>query len=175
MSIISELKNRRAIRDYREQDVEDEKIKTLLEAATWAPNDRMREPWNFYVIKGEAKKRYEALAKEYLEERFPTKPHLPSMKTVMTMIITVRKLWNQTMLSITGEPDCWSVHSHGAGCPSSANATPPVASVRPATANPSKCRPTRPIDILMPFALPLRSHPKCTPLISGKCLFDPPV
>ena len=76
MSIISELKNRRAIRDYREQVVEDEKIITLLEAATWAPNDRMREPWSFYVIKGKAKKRYEALAKEYLEERFPTKPHL---------------------------------------------------------------------------------------------------
>ena len=46
MSIISELKKRRAIRDYREQDVEDEKIITLLEAATWAPNDRMREPWS---------------------------------------------------------------------------------------------------------------------------------
>ncbi|MFD2212525.1 nitroreductase family protein [Metabacillus endolithicus] len=76
MSIISELKTRRAIRDYRDQDVEDEKINVLLEAATWAPNDRMREPWSFYVIKGEAKDRYEALAKEYLEERFPTKPHL---------------------------------------------------------------------------------------------------
>ena len=76
MSIISELKKRRAIRDYPEQDVEDEKIITLLEAATWAPNDRMREPWSFYVIKGEAKKSYEALAKEYLDERFPTKPHL---------------------------------------------------------------------------------------------------
>jgi len=76
MSIISELKIFCGIRDYREQDVEDEKIITLLEAATWAPNDRMREPWSFYVIKGKAKKRYEALAKEYLEERFPTKPHL---------------------------------------------------------------------------------------------------
>jgi nitroreductase len=56
MSILAELKNRRAIRDYMPHDVEDEKIETLLEAATWAPNDRMREPWGFYVIKGEAKK-----------------------------------------------------------------------------------------------------------------------
>lgn len=76
MSIISELGSRRAIRDYLDQDVEDEKIKVLLEIATWAPNDRMREPWGFYVIKGEAKKRYEILAKEYLQERFPTKPNL---------------------------------------------------------------------------------------------------
>lgn len=76
MSIISALKNRRAIRDYAARDVEDQKIKTLLDAATWAPNDRMREPWGFYVIKGEAKKRYEELAATYLTERFPTKPHL---------------------------------------------------------------------------------------------------
>ncbi|MGP7817179.1 nitroreductase family protein [Niallia sp. 01092] len=76
MSIITELKKRRAIRDYTACEVEDEKIKVLLEAATWAPNDRMREPWSFYVIKGEAKKRYEEIATVYLQERFPTKPNL---------------------------------------------------------------------------------------------------
>ncbi len=86
MSIIAEIKNRRAIRDYSQRDVEDEKIKLLLEAATWAPNDRMREPWCFYVIKGEAKKRYETLATQYLQERFPTKPHLvdSSLKVLKT-------------------------------------------------------------------------------------------
>lgn len=84
MSIIAELKSRRAIRDYEVRHVEDEKIKLLLEAATWAPNDRMREPWSFYVIKGEAKKRYEELAASYLNERFPTKPKLieSSMKVL---------------------------------------------------------------------------------------------
>ncbi|OMP68175.1 nitroreductase family protein [Domibacillus epiphyticus] len=76
MSILSELKNRRAIRDYTDRDVEDEKIKVLLEAATWAPNDRKREPWSFYVIKGNAKAHYEKIAMEYLQERFPTKPNL---------------------------------------------------------------------------------------------------
>src|SRR6476469_3326163 len=86
MSIIAEIKKRRAIREYVQRDVEDEKIKILLEAATWAPNDRMREPWGFYVIKGEAKKRYEILATEYLQERFPTKPHLvdSSLKVLKT-------------------------------------------------------------------------------------------
>jgi nitroreductase len=86
MSILAELKDRRAIRDYMPRDVEDEKIKTLLEAATWAPNDKMREPWGFYVIKGEAKKNYEELATTYLQERFPTKPHLveSSLKVLLS-------------------------------------------------------------------------------------------
>ncbi|MGG3801296.1 nitroreductase family protein [Metabacillus fastidiosus] len=80
------LKKRRAIRDYIDKDVEDEKLAILLETATLAPNDRLREPWSFYVIKGEAKKRYEQLAEEYLNERFPTKPHLveSSLKVVKT-------------------------------------------------------------------------------------------
>ena len=68
------------------------KLYTLLEAATWAPNDRIREPWSFYVIKGEAKKRYEALAKEYLEERFPTKPHLVN-SSIKVLTNTPVLLW----------------------------------------------------------------------------------
>ncbi|KFM97282.1 nitroreductase family protein [Priestia megaterium] len=84
MTIISQLKERRAVRDHEAREVEQEKIEQLLEAATWAPNDRMREPWSFYVIQGEAKKKYEELAEAYLKERFPTKPHLveSSLKAV---------------------------------------------------------------------------------------------
>lgn len=44
MTIISQLKERRAVRDHEPREVEQEKIEQLLEAATWAPNDRMREP-----------------------------------------------------------------------------------------------------------------------------------
>lgn len=76
MTIIDALKRRRAIRSYLPKEIEKDKIETLLEAATWAPNDRLREPWHFYVIQGEAKQRYEALSRTYLEERFPTKPNL---------------------------------------------------------------------------------------------------
>lgn len=76
MSIMKLLERRRAVRNVRPVEVEDEKIHALLTAATLAPNDRLREPWHFYVIRGEAKQRYEALALAYLEERFPTKPNL---------------------------------------------------------------------------------------------------
>jgi nitroreductase len=76
MSVVDALQNRRAIRNYKTQEVEQEKIEQLLHAATLAPNDRMREPWSFYVIQGEAKMKYEQLASDFLEERFPTKPNL---------------------------------------------------------------------------------------------------
>ena len=77
-----------------------------------------------------------------------------STNKVMIVISTNRKLWNQVMFSITGEPAPCSLYSHGAGCPNSANAVPPATSAMPATANPSKCRPIWPFDIFMPLALP---------------------
>ncbi len=82
-------------------------------------------------------------------------------------------MWNQTILSITGDPEAWRCHSHGSGCPSSANAAPPVAGVIPAdtkamVANPSKCRPTRLFDIPMPLALPFTKSPRVHSPISGK-------
>lgn len=75
-TILDALKRRRATRSVKPDEVETHKIEALLAAATLAPNDRLREPWHFYVIRGEAKQRYETLAREYLEERFPTKPNL---------------------------------------------------------------------------------------------------
>ncbi|MCM3760217.1 nitroreductase [Alkalihalobacillus oceani] len=85
------LKARKAIRNYANREVEREKIEQLLEAATWAPNDRLREPWSFYVIQGEAKKKYEQLAHSYLQERFPTKPSLieSSLKVVRTTPVII--------------------------------------------------------------------------------------
>ncbi|OPA77716.1 nitroreductase [Paenibacillus selenitireducens] len=76
MKALDLLKNRQAVRHYLPREVESEHIQYLLAAAITAPNDRLREPWHFYIIQGEAKARYETLARTYLEERFPTKPHL---------------------------------------------------------------------------------------------------
>ncbi|WP_445477622.1 nitroreductase family protein [Lysinibacillus irui] len=91
MTVIEALKKRRAIRNYTTQQVEKEKIEQILQAATYAPNDRMREPWHFYVIQDEAMKRYEAMASAYLQERFPTKPNLveSSLKVVQTTPVAI--------------------------------------------------------------------------------------
>jgi len=118
MSILEVLKERRAIRNYEDKPVGKEKIEQLLEAATFAPNDRLREPWNFYVIQGEAMTRYEAMAEAYLQERFPTKPHLveSSLKVVTTTPVAIVVTADQ----IPDKPDdsednifavCCAIHS----------------------------------------------------------------
>ncbi|MGG0720158.1 nitroreductase [Robertmurraya massiliosenegalensis] len=74
--MLEALKKRRAIRQFENREVERSKIEMLLEAATYAPNDRMREPWHFYVLQGDSLKDYREVALSYLQKRFPTKPHL---------------------------------------------------------------------------------------------------
>jgi len=103
MTVIEALKKRRAIRNYTTQPVEKEKIEQILQSATFAPNDRMREPWHFYVIQGEAMERYEDMASAYLQERFPTKPNLveSSLKVVQTTPVAIVV----TADIVEGDPD----------------------------------------------------------------------
>lgn len=45
------IMNRRSIRQYTNQAVRDEQVKTLLEAAMCAPSAGNEQPWHFVVIR----------------------------------------------------------------------------------------------------------------------------
>ncbi len=47
------VNKRRSIRNYKDKDVEDEKIEKLLDAAMRAPSANNRQPWHFVVIESE--------------------------------------------------------------------------------------------------------------------------
>ena len=52
--VIGIIKNRRNTKEFTDSEVRDEDIKTLLEAAVWAPNHRNTEPWRFVVVRKNA-------------------------------------------------------------------------------------------------------------------------
>ena len=54
-----------------------------------------------------------------------------STNSVISVMMTSRKSWNEMMLSITGVADCWKPSCQGEGCPSPAKATPAPASRAP--------------------------------------------
>ena len=97
----------------------------------------------------------------------------PRTNSVMTVMSTSRKLWNQVMFSITGVAASCSLYSHGAGCPNSADAAPLAASATPPSANPSNRAPIWPFDSFMPFAL-LKSKPQRIPPHRTGMPHDPP-
>ncbi|WP_248930105.1 nitroreductase family protein [Paenibacillus hamazuiensis] len=114
MSVFDVLKRRRAVRSYEPREIEDGLIARLLEAATLAPNDRLREPWHFYVVRGEAKRRYEQMASEYLQERFPTKPHL--VKESLAVLETTPLMIVVTADMIPGDEASSEDNEYAAAC-----------------------------------------------------------
>lgn len=54
-------------------------IEQLLEAATWAPNHRLTEPWRFFVLAGEAREELgEAIARSLATTLDPSAPETPA-------------------------------------------------------------------------------------------------
>jgi nitroreductase len=50
MSILDTIKNRRSIRDFKDQEIPDEAIGTLIEAIRWAPSAGNLQSRKFYFI-----------------------------------------------------------------------------------------------------------------------------
>lgn len=51
MSIIEIIQKRRSMRKYKQDEVSDETIKEILNAARLAPSGNNAQPWKFYVVK----------------------------------------------------------------------------------------------------------------------------
>jgi len=54
--VLDALATRRSIGNVQ-GDVSDEQIRALIQAAVWAPNHHLTEPWRFVVLRGEARER----------------------------------------------------------------------------------------------------------------------
>ncbi len=54
MDVLEAIHTRRTIKSYAPDKVPRELIEQVLEAAVWAPNHRLTEPWEFVVVQGEA-------------------------------------------------------------------------------------------------------------------------
>lgn len=68
MDVLEAIRSRRTAGKMRDELPPRALIEELLEAATWAPNHRLNEPWRFHVIAGEARKRFgEVMAQDACE------------------------------------------------------------------------------------------------------------
>ncbi|QHW30500.1 nitroreductase [Paenibacillus rhizovicinus] len=55
MNVIEAIRTRRSIGKVTQEPVAKEMIEQILEAGTWAPNHRLTEPWQFFVMSGEGR------------------------------------------------------------------------------------------------------------------------
>jgi nitroreductase len=69
MELDEAIRNRRSIRRFKEDDVPEEMILSLLEAARWAPSAKNGQQWRFTVLTGESKKELLRIFREALDEQ----------------------------------------------------------------------------------------------------------
>lgn len=69
------IRTRRTVRTFSDRTVEDSTLSDIIEAATWAPNHRMTEPWRFYVLAkgGEARQKVADLTSEWVKRNTPNR------------------------------------------------------------------------------------------------------
>jgi nitroreductase len=54
-SVIDVIKKRKSVRSFADQEIEEEKVKSLFEAARWAPSSVNEQPWRYiYATKDQA-------------------------------------------------------------------------------------------------------------------------
>ena len=58
MNVSDAITQRRSIKKFQERPVTREEIEALLDAAVLAPNHHLTQPWRFYVLGPEARRRY---------------------------------------------------------------------------------------------------------------------
>jgi nitroreductase len=57
MDVFTAIKTRRSIGKVKSDEVSKDLIETILEAGIWAPNHYRTEPWKFFVMQGEGRKK----------------------------------------------------------------------------------------------------------------------
>src|SRR5829696_9071699 len=72
MDVLEAIRTRRTAGKIRGDVPPREVIEELLEAATWAPNHHLNEPWRFFVLTGDERVRFgEAMAEDLLRGHDP--------------------------------------------------------------------------------------------------------
>jgi len=94
MELFEAIQNRRSIRRYKPDPVDDKKIETILEAGRWAPSWSNTQCWRFVVVRDPQVK--SKLAESLLRFKLPDKeidnPAINTIKTVPVVIVVCAKL-----------------------------------------------------------------------------------
>jgi nitroreductase len=80
MNVSDAITQRRSIKKFQDRAVTREEIEALLDAAVLAPNHKLTQPWRFYVLGPEARRRYGLALGERKARKLPDPAAADSMR-----------------------------------------------------------------------------------------------
>ncbi len=86
MSVIEAITTRRSIPLFKPDPVPRDLVDRLLNAAVWVPNHRLTEPWQFFVLGEETRRRFGEIRRDFRKATLPN-PDLPAVQPALQKII----------------------------------------------------------------------------------------
>jgi len=115
MELFEAIKNRRSIRRYKSDPVDDKKIEAILEAGRWAPSWANTQCWRFIVVRDPKikAKLTDTLMKIKLPDREVPNPGAMAMNTVPAVIVVCAEIGKAGGKSGPGGGGCEYVTDKG--------------------------------------------------------------
>lgn len=85
MTVIEAIKTRRSIAKMKPDPVPRELLEECLDAAVRTPNHRLTEPWQFFVLQGDAKERFAEIRRDFRRTALPN-PDAPEAQAALEKI-----------------------------------------------------------------------------------------
>jgi nitroreductase len=85
MSVLDAIRGRRSIPKTRPDPIPRALIEKLLDAAVWSPNHKVTEPWRFFVLEGESKRRFAEIRRDFRRMRMPN-PDAPEVQPALDKV-----------------------------------------------------------------------------------------
>ncbi len=105
MNVLEAIRTRRSVGAFTSDPVPPELIRELLDVAVYAPNHRLTEPWTFYVLGPESKRRFAEIRRNARRDALPD-PDAPEVQPAL------QKLYETTLqtpaiiiFTAAGHPD----------------------------------------------------------------------
>jgi nitroreductase len=84
-SVLEAIRSRRSIPKMKPDPVPRAILEELLDAAVWVPNHRLTEPWQFFVLQGESKRRFAEIRRDYRRSQLPH-PDAPEVQAALEQV-----------------------------------------------------------------------------------------
>lgn len=86
MTVLDAITTRRSIVQFKPDPVPRELIERLLGAAVWVPNHRLTEPWQFFVLGEQTKRKFAQIRRDYRASMMPN-PEAPEVQPALQKIV----------------------------------------------------------------------------------------
>ncbi|WP_338543160.1 nitroreductase family protein [Paenibacillus tundrae] len=103
-AVIEAIKNRRTVKKFKKDAVPTDKIIELLEAAVWAPNHKLREPWRFLLFTGDGRKKLAQAIDAEMGEDNKFSANIKQVPAVMLVVLEEdprQNIWDEDFAAVS--------------------------------------------------------------------------